>query len=394
MAISAETYSPEIRVLIRCARRNLEQLNRKHLEQVLRGPLNWNLLLRLADEHGLLPLLQEHLGECVERIAPAEFALRLRKLCRECALRELLLCAELVRIMVECQQAGVPVIAHKGPVLAARAYGSATLRQYSDLDIVVPQRCIAGVLERMRRLGYESKFTGTGDNAGKSQRIPGEYVFFNRANRALVEFHTERTLRYFPIVPDLGGMIRRATAVPMSGQEIPAFSREDEILMLAVHGAKDFWARLIWIADIAELVRQQPELAWGELFERANEMRIGRMLRLAILLANEKLELELPPEVKRIVRADRTAAKLANAIVERLRGDTLESDGILPRSLYRIGTVEGMWSGVRYWLRLSTAPTEEDWAMVDAPRPLARSYAVLRPLRLWRRYRRTSSLSS
>lgn len=394
LTLSAEAYPLEIRILIHCARRNLEQLNRDSLEQLIRGPVDWELLFRLADEHGLAALLQEHLSEIGEGIAPGDFVLRLREICRKCALRELLLCAEWVRIAGEFQQAGIPAVVHKGPMLAARAYGNVTLRQYNDLDIVISQRYVAEVLEQMPRLGYEAKFAGTRDGAGESQRIPGEYVFLNTANRALVEFHTERTLRYFPIVLDLEGMLRRATTVPLSDKEIRVFSREDEILMLAVHGAKDFWARLIWIADIAELVKQPPQLAWAELLERANAMRIRRMVRLAILLANEILGLELPPEIRSIVGADHAAEKLANELAESLRKDASRFDGILRRSLYRMGTVEGMWAGMRYWMRLSTAPTEEDWALMDAPQPLARSYAALRPLRLWRKYRRTSSLSS
>ncbi|HEV2489108.1 MAG TPA: nucleotidyltransferase family protein [Candidatus Acidoferrales bacterium] len=350
------------------------------------------MLLRLADEHGLVPLLHEHLLGVGAKKAPAEFFSQLQSLSRETALRGLFLSAELFRVLASLRQSGIPAIPYKGPVLAARAFGNPALRQFNDLDIVIPQRFMPVVFEQMSALGYISKLPRDRFPSGVSRIIPGEYVFLHSANRAMVEIHTERTLRHFPTALDLDAMISRATTVEMGGREVPAFSREDELLMLAVHGAKDFWARLIWVADIAELVKQPPEIAWKELFDRANEMKLGRMLRLGLLLARDLLGLPLSTEADREVRKYAQAAKFARRIRAQVLSGALPPNGILQRSAYRIGMVEGIWSGLRYWLRLSTAPAEEDWSMLDVPQPLERSYAILRPLRLWKKYgrRRTS----
>lgn len=341
----------------------------------------------------MTPLLREHLVEAGAGNAPPGFLSRLQSEGRESAIRALFLSEELIRVLRAIRQDEVPAIPYKGPVLAARAYGNPTLRQFDDLDIVIPQRFMPIVFEQMPALGYLSKLPRGRFAAADPGAIPGEYVFVHRENRAMIEIHTERTLRHFPKVPDLNAMIRRATVVQVNGKEVPAFSREDDLLMLAVHGAKDFWARLIWIADVAELVKLSPPIAWTDLFTRANEMRIGRMLRLALLLPHKILELPLSPQADCEIRKDRMAVRLARQVRSQLFRSTQSLEGVWLRSLYRIGVAEGLWNGLRYWVRLSTAPAQEDWALLDLPRPLKRSYAILRPLRLWRKYCRRTSRS-
>ncbi|HKW87312.1 MAG TPA: nucleotidyltransferase family protein [Candidatus Acidoferrales bacterium] len=378
--------SRENKILVRCARRSLQEFDIAGLQEIVRGPVDWEGLLQLADAHGLLPLLSEHLTQIEGGIVPPDTLTRLRDKSRECALRALSRIAELNRLAEEFGRHEIPAIAHKGPVLAARAYGNPVLRQYADLDFVVPQKFMPAVFDEIVKLGYEARLPREKFAETKAGRIPGEYAFRRGAEHMLVEFHTERTLRYFPRVPNLDEMIRRATTFPLNGKKVPAFSREDELLMLAVHGAKDFWTRLIWIADIAEVAKLPPPIQWTELFERAEEMRIGRMLRLAIMLAHEIVGLEIPRHVEAVVEKDRVAGMLALAVREQLFSNAEASEGILRRSMYRIRSVEGLWYGMKYWMRLATAPTEEDWSAIDVPMPLERSYTMLRPLRLWKKY--------
>ena len=387
------TLSPEFTILVCCARRSLQKSDIAGLGEVLRGPVDWVAALQLADAHGLIPLLSEHFAEFGEGIFSPGIRSRLLDASRECALRALLLTAELSKLVEEFGRHDIPAIAHKGPVLAARAFGKPVLRQFNDLDFATPQRFMPAVFERMSKLGYEARLPRDTFKEMKPNRIPGEYAFRRETDGVLVEFHTERTLRYFPISPPLDEMVRRATTITVNGKAVPAFSRDDELLMLAMHGAKDFWARLIWIADIAELVKLPPAMNWTELFARADEMKAGRMLRLAILLAHNVLGLEIPSDVQRTIGKDRVAAKVAARVCEQLFAKTQACEGILRRSTYRIRSVEGLWGGLKYWMRLATAPAEEDWSSFDMPKALTRSYAVLRPVRLWKKYSRSSQQS-
>ena len=224
--------------------------------------------------------------------------------------------------------------------------------------------------------------------ANTPSAIPGEYVFVHKINRAMVEIHTESTLRHFPVPPDLEQMSSRSIIISVDGREVPAFGPEDELLMLAVHGAKDFWARLVWVADVAEIVKQSANLDWESLLAAANKIKVTRMLNLALSLAHEIVGLEMPSEIASRIQADVVVKRLTRQLCGCLLKSEPLPGGLFSRSLYRIRMTEGLWDGLRYWGRLMIAPAEEDWAMAELPSDLSKSYAVLRPFRLWRKYGR------
>lgn len=251
---------------------------------------------------------------------------------------------------------------------------------------MTPQRFMPEVYEAMQGLDYQARLPRERFVAEGSRSIPGEYVFVHRVNSAMVELHTEWTLRHFPVRPDIEKMIARAILVRIDNKEVPAFAAEDALLMLAVHGAKDFWARLVWVADIAGIVKQWPGIDWEKVLAHARKLKVTRMLILSLSLARDTLDLTLRPEIMSLIEADTTVNRLTLQFVQHPANGELIREGAFQRSLYRIRMVEGPWNGLRYWARLTTAPAEEDWAMMGIPSRFSGSYAFLRPLRLWKKY--------
>lgn len=387
VADSSKQTSAEMNALICCARRNLDTAWRDRLRSLLQGNIDWRALIFLAQENSLLPLFYEHLQEIGADCVPAAILPELREENQQNALHAILLSAELARIADNFAQREIPFVSYKGPMLGLRAYGSPALRQFDDLDIVVPQRCMAAAHDEMITLGYASKVARERCTTHNRREIPGEYVFFREANQCMAELHTEMTLRHFPVRPDVEAMIQRGCRIAMNGRGMPAFTNEDELLMLAVHGAKDFWARLIWIADFAEIAGDSADISWDKMLAEARRLKLMRMLKLGLWLAHEILGAELPKEIAAMVETDRAVARIGERIRVGLIEPKESPEGILRRSLYRIRMTESLGHGLRYWTRLSTAPAEEDWKMMDVPKRLGRSYAILRPLRLWRKYR-------
>ena len=373
-------------MLVACARRQLSAAERGGLCKLVAGELDWARLLGLANENGLLPLLHKHLAAAAGNVPPNVLK-QISEESRENAMRGLSLTAELLRILNEFRHRDIRAIPYKGPVLAARGYGSPTLRQFDDLDIVTPQAFMPAVYDAMLHLDYQTRLPRERFATNHPQAIPGEYVFVHRISNAMVELHTELTLRHFPVCPDVDAMTQRSVVVSVDSKDVPAFAIEDALLMLAVHGAKDFWSRLIWVADVAEIVKQARSLDWKGLVTEANRLKATRMLNLAFSVAREILDLDLPPEIVNQIQSDGAVQLLTRQISRQLmNGETL-GDGVLQRSLYRIRMTEGIWDGLRYWMRLSTAPAQEDWGMVDIPGRFSGSYALLRPFRLWKKYR-------
>jgi hypothetical protein len=359
------------------------------MKQILQAPMDWRLVFRLADENGMLPLLCERLPQA-SGVMPAETKAHFRDANRKNMFRGLFLSGELLRITESLRRRGIAAVCYKGPVLGQLAYADPLLRQFGDLDIVVPQESMAGIYEEMEALGYNAKFPHERFVAANGKDIPGEYVFVQQVNGAMVEWHTEQTLRHFPRRPDLQAMIGRSVMVPLNGREIATFAPADTVLMLCIHGAKDFWCRLIWVADVAALAGKLTDSDWSRLFAEARKYDAKRMVTVGLWLAHTIFECRLPAGILREIDADRVALGVGNELRSHLLGTQELPAGVAWRSLYRIRMVPPIWKGTGYWLRLSTAPAEEDWSMNQRAVGARASYALLRPMRLWRKYGRST----
>lgn len=381
---SASNLSPEIDLILCCGRSTLDPSHSSRVRQILQKQIDWPLLLDLADDNGLLPLVFHHLAQFSEAI-PANWMTKLREANRKNSMRALCLTAELLKIVERLRQLEIPALPYKGPVLAQLAYGNALLRQFDDLDIVVPQASMATVYGVMEEFGYEPRFPRERFLAGKD--TPGEYVFTHKINRAMVEFHTEATLRHFPQPPNLESMASRRVAISMNGRQVSTFGAADTLLMLCVHGTKDFWSRAIWVADIAAITTMLNDRDWELLVHVARKSDAERMVILGLWLAQSLFDPCIPENIAQEMSGDRAAAKIGSALNDNLLERKPLSEGLAWRSLYRIRMVRPFWKGLSYWLRLSTAPAEEDWQMTKDSQRRA-PYRVLRVFRLWQKYGR------
>ncbi len=389
---SAASLKPEIDLLLSCARKSLDPRYAMRVKQLLQGDIDWQLLVKLADQNGLLPLLCHHFTQFSDAIPPDWFA-RLQEENRQNAIRALFLTSELQRIIDGLRHRQITALPYKGPISACLAYGDVALRQFDDLDFVVPQASIEQVYDQVDALGYEPRLSREHSLSANGENIPGEYVFVHKINRLIVEFHTERTLRHFPRVPGLTGMIARANTIHFNGRQVATFSIPDTLLMLCVHGAKDFWSRIIWVADVSAISAMLTKADWELLFAQAKECDAQRMVSLGLWLA-QSLFLESDIPNANYPECDHAIVKIATALRDQLLESKPLSEGLWWRSLYRIAMVKPLPKGIAYWLRLSTAPAEEDWLEGGDSVAHRVPYFLLRPLRLWRKYGRAVGLGN
>jgi hypothetical protein len=188
------------------------------------------------------------------------------------------------------------------------------------------------------------------------------------------------------VPPDVRKMATRLVPVSVNGKELHTFRPEEALVMLCIHGSKDFWERLSWIADIAELVQRHPTINWDSVWLTAEQLQAVRMVRVALLLCTDLLDAPLADEMLRPARADRIAAQLAAQMEDRLLQRELPPLDAPARFHLRRRMVIDKRAGWRYAIRLSSVPAEEDWLMIRLPPRLAPLYIVLRPLRLLRKY--------
>jgi hypothetical protein len=377
---------PEKQLLVCCARTRITPEIATAIRKILAGPVDWDYLLWEAEENSITPLLERHLSAIAPGAAPPAAQEQLKKTCRANTVRCLYLTAELINILRLFQAQNIPIIPYKGPVLAAQAYGDVALREFEDLDIILRQRDIPKAHEIIVSLGYKPKFDWILSPGAAASLVPGEYNYRDEARRAMVELHTEITLRHFPTKPDLNAFIRNLAPVKLSDRDVLTFTAEDLLPMLCIHGSKDFWERLSWIADVNELVQSHPALDWDRVLQFTRPLEATRMLNLGLALASSVLGAALPAEVSARVQADRVAGKVAAEVRARLLARPFRTLDAAGRFHFRRRMLVEKLAGWRYAMRLAVVPSEDDWQMVRLPGALAPLYIALRPLRLLQKY--------
>lgn len=344
---------------------------------------DWDALRISAARHAVGPLLFTRLEEHgSSRVPPAVLA-ALRQEFHASAEQSFRLAADLLEILDAFHTAGVETIPYKGPVLAAQAYGRLALRQFLDLDIILRHCDVRRAYPPLVALGYVPELPL--EMAGSLRHIPGQYLFNRASSGTILELHTERTLRYFPVPLDLDALVSRRVPVSVANHPVSTFAPADALPILCVHGSKHFWERLGWIADIAALA-SAANLDWDAACAQAGQLGAERMMRLGLHLAGELMGVRLPERVMCRVREDVVVPKLAAQVFDRLSKGDFSPPGMSRRFWFRVRMRESAWQGLAYSLRLATEPTEEDWAQVRLAGPLTPFYSVLRPFRLLRKY--------
>jgi hypothetical protein len=232
--------------------------------------------------------------------------------------------------------------------------------------------------------GFDAAIPLEAIRAGK---IPGQYLFSQRDSKLLVELHNDRTLRYFPRPLRLDELFQRQTSVRIDGREVPTLSVEDTLVLISVHGAKHFWDRLMWIADVGALVSRQSGMDWERVNQAAREVGAERMVNTGLCLATTVLGTNLPAAVLALASKDRIAKRLAEQAVRWLRACGDNSPRLVERAFFRMRMRgEGLLAGAGYLLKLSLSPTEEDWEVATQGRKNRLLEAAARPFRLARKY--------
>jgi hypothetical protein len=166
----------------------------------------------------------------------------------------------------------------------------------------------------------------------------------------------------------------------LAGAEVPNLDPEITLLVLCMHGSKHAWSRLIWINDIAQVLKSFPDLNWKEVTREAKRSGLWRSLALGILLAHRVADAAVPEPALRRFERDTVARSMAQHFEESL----FEAPGNLPvgRKPYNINLLD-FHDRLRLFLSLDfLRPNARDRAVLRLPKSLDALYYLVRPIRL------------
>jgi len=310
---------PEDEMLLCCARTDIDSDTTERIQTLLQGSVDWQYLVGAASTQGVKPLLCSVLSERCPKSVPKPILDQLQRYLQVHSLNNLFLTRELLRLLGGLEKIGISAIPWKGPVLAATAYGDVALRQFGDLDILVREQDAIRAKDLLLSSGYHLQYQGSVENEVAFHSLRQVYELVRQDGRVAVELHwaiTSQTF-YFPLDP--ASLWNEVETVSLDGTPVRNLGTEDLLIVLCVHGAKHHWGKLMWISDIAELLRAYSKnIDWTRLRSRASALGGWRMLCVGLLLAHDLLGADVPKDVLQAMQAEPKAPFLAAEVRSRL----------------------------------------------------------------------------
>ncbi|HXH24523.1 MAG TPA: PqqD family peptide modification chaperone [Vicinamibacterales bacterium] len=290
---------------------------------------DWNYLLHAASHHGVVPLLCVGLRTLHHDAVPADVIDRLERQFHANAARNARAFERLLEILALLEAHDIPAVPLKGPILSCVLYRDVAVRQFGDLDILVPPDCGARAAELLAARGF--RFRRDGDTA-----VRGECSDSQEAIALDLQWALAPKRFRFPI--DATRLWSRLERVSVGGATVWQPAPADQAVLLSAHAAKHCWSRLKWIADLAAFVdTHRDTLDWRQTVEYARLVGGARLLLLGVRLAGDLLGTAVPAGLSARMLRDRAVTPLSAAICQRLFADADDVDSV--RGSY--GALEG-----------------------------------------------------
>jgi hypothetical protein len=376
--------SPEWSLLCAASSADPRESDLVRVRTVLERPIEWESVLRLAEQHGTSSLLYQNLSHVADAI-PSAVLTSLRQRYERNVHKSLFLTRELIRILDCLDAIGVEVIPYKGVVLSEVYYGDMAMRQSGDMDLFVRKRDVARTKSAVRDLGFTPRVPIPEDAEADYIASGYECTFDSPAGKNLLELQWALQPRFYAVDFEMDGLFERAVNVALAGRSVRTPSPEDLLLVLSVHAAKHVWGRLIWLCDIAQIPKRE-NVNWKWVQSQAQELGIERILHITLLLANRLLATAIPAPLENPILADRAAHAFADEIaVAVAAGVTYEEEKV---SYFRLmmRLRERKTDRLRFLARLAFTPGPGEWETIRLPKALFPLYRLVRLARLATRW--------
>ncbi|HWR13933.1 MAG TPA: nucleotidyltransferase family protein [Terriglobales bacterium] len=246
--------------------------------------IDWQLFLRDAHHHRVHPIafrrvLESKVGESLE----TSVQVSLRECSQAPTVRSFPLVQELVRILKETRNRHLDVIPYKGPVLAQQYWGDFSLRECSDLDLLVSCREVEAAGHVLDELGYRRVTRIPQHLRPALLRNASEEQFFHPELKILVELQWSPAPRVLGVDYASEEIWVRKRQMTFANLQVTVPSAEDMLVLLAIHGWKHNWSRLLWVGDIAQVLHEGLNL--DEALAIARKNGVTKIVKFAVLLA-------------------------------------------------------------------------------------------------------------
>jgi len=340
----ASCMNPELLFVAACCRWPDDETRRRRVARLADQVRSWEQVVALTATHRVEGLVH-HAVRSAPFDLPQAVAGRLATMAGAVRRKALQSLGEALRITGLLDTNAVEFRVIKGLPVAALAYGSVTIKNSVDLDLLVRRRDAVRAARILHEAGYSQvrPWRRLGEREFHSwSKVAKEACFVG--DRGQVDLHWD--LLDQPAVLTGLDPWEEPRLVPLVGQAgVPTLPDPAHLAYLAGHGGMSGWSRLKWVADFAAFINARPEQERTALCSAARAMA-GRTLDQGLILAGHLLGPGYPEAAEPGECAGQLAAAAEKIIAARTPGVVIESQRdamkLLSRSQWRLR------AGLRY----------------------------------------------
>jgi len=339
--------------------------------------IDWTEVVRRALRHGVAGLLCRSIGTLPRGVVPQDIVDASGAYLETADAQGAALVAQLMDVLDVLAEDDIAGLPFKGATLAAFAHGSATIRPSRDIDILVHKQDMGRAIAALGRLGYRLGESLPPKAMAACYESYGQDIVF-ADGRAPVEPHCAFTPSTLAVDLDLDGIWQRARPLTVAGRVVQTLSLEDTLLVACLHGSKERWWRLLWVADVAALIHRHPALDWTALMARVQAAGVQRLFLLGVALARDLFHCTIPEAVSHSIDNDECLLRLGQQTKRDLSDEEALPGPPNRLSRYYWQSRERPRDRLRYVWRTLTTPRFHHYAMIRLPDALFAGYILVK----------------
>lgn len=258
---------------------------REKMDAVPEG-LDWTCFQKTMDKHRIYPLVIRGLRRfSAEQLEPYPVLKRYSALQNQYSGSALKRMQTLAAVAKAMEDAGIPMLSMKGPLLSIELYGDPSMRHSHDLDILVPTGEFLRASSCLQKMGFvpvenphlktqkrlEANLRYTSDNHGE----------FELGDQC-VELHWRSTNQNEVSFEQLW---ENREQKMLLGTQVWVMGQRDKLPHLFAHAANHGFARLRWLLDLYEF-QKRPDFSWDVLWEDMRKLENGCLLLETLIVLN------------------------------------------------------------------------------------------------------------
>lgn len=286
---------PEDQLLLYCSRSNLDDETQSKITTLLNTKFDFGYLINKAYKHRLHQLLYYNLNiSNVSTIIPEKIYTLLKNDFRAIAIKNNNMFNALGQITSWLQAEDIMAVPYKGPILARLVYGDVALRIFSDLDLYISLRDEDRAIKLLLANGFKIRVEH--DNPTNPLCIipVHETTFVNFKTKLHIDVNWLLEKAFDTSKVKFEDLLDNFIHIQVDGFNFLSFSPEDNLLALSLHAASHYWDSLLLLGDIAEIIRNYPNLFWDKIINKAKILGVFQIFSVSVILAKYLFEVDLP----------------------------------------------------------------------------------------------------